>query len=170
MPTTDESEEIQEARKALMEMELDELKTVVLGEIKKLQPDVELPSGGKEEIVAWAMEWWKAREAKEAEEAEERAKAREAREEKKRAEEREREEARLSIVEPHKEAPEQLYSFLQANPSALPAFVKSIVTDPTHAAWLGEAVGHRVLQRRLGVSVRAEPSRCDPETSKTITW
>ena len=56
------------------------------------------------------------------------------------AEEDAREEARLVIVEPHKDAPEQLHPFLQANPSALPAFVKYIVTDPTHAAWLGEAV------------------------------
>ena len=126
MPNADESEHIQEMRKALMEMELDELKTDVLAEIKEEQPDVELPSGGKEEIVAWTIEWAKAREAEE--------------EEKKRVEEGTREEARLSIVEPHKDVPEQLYPFLQGNPSALPAFVKYIVTNPTHAAWLGEAV------------------------------
>ena len=51
-----------------------------------------------------------------------------------------REEARLLIVEPHKDAPGELHAFLLANPSALPTFAKSIVTDPTHAAWLGEAV------------------------------
>ena len=91
MPNADESEHIQEMRKALMEMELDRLKTFVLAEVKEEQPDAELPSGGKEEIVAWAIEWVKAWEA------EKEAKAREAEEEKKRAEADAREEARLLI-------------------------------------------------------------------------
>ena len=51
----DESEEIQGMRKALMAMDLAELKTKVLTSIKEQQPDVELPSGDKEEIVAWAI-------------------------------------------------------------------------------------------------------------------
>ena len=54
----------EEMRKELMEMELDELKTSVLADIKEMQPDVELPGGGREEIVAWAIEWVKAREAR----------------------------------------------------------------------------------------------------------
>ena len=49
----------------MMEMDLAELKTNVLASIKREQPDVELPSGGKEEIVAWAIEWFKAREERE---------------------------------------------------------------------------------------------------------
>eukprot|EP00964_Phaeocystis_antarctica_P087947 scaffold55924_cov59-Phaeocystis_antarctica.AAC.2 len=126
----DESQEIQEMRKQLMGMDLAELKTT-LAEIKEAEPDVELPSGGKEEIVAWAIE---------------RAKARKEREEKeKRVEEEERveqarEEARLLIVEPHQDTPGRLHAFLFANPLAVPAFVKSIVTNADHAAWLGEAV------------------------------
>ena len=64
MPNADESEDIQELRMELMEMELDELKTRVLAWVKREQPDVELPSGGKEEIVAWVIEWMKAKEAK----------------------------------------------------------------------------------------------------------
>ena len=56
---------ITEARKQLMETDLAELKTKVLTSIKNQQPGVELPSGGKEEIVAWAIEWFKAREEKE---------------------------------------------------------------------------------------------------------
>eukprot|EP00964_Phaeocystis_antarctica_P042405 scaffold24298_cov56-Phaeocystis_antarctica.AAC.3 len=38
------------------------------------------------------------------------------------------------------DAPGQLYAFLLANPLAVPAFVKAIVTDPEHAARLGKAV------------------------------
>ena len=121
MPNAEQSEDIQEMREGLMGMGLDELKMFVLAKIKKVEPDVELPGGGKEEIVAWVIEWQKAREAEE---------------EKKRV----KDDARLSIVEPHKGAPEQLYPFLQANPNALPTFIKGVVTDPTHAAWLGEAV------------------------------
>ena len=49
-------------------------------------------------------------------------------------------EARLLIVEPHKDAPGQLHAYLLAHPLAVPAFVKSIVTDAAHADWLGEAV------------------------------
>ena len=48
MPNADESEYIQAMRKQLMEMELDELKTGPLAEIKEMQPDVELPSGAPE--------------------------------------------------------------------------------------------------------------------------
>eukprot|EP00964_Phaeocystis_antarctica_P097479 scaffold63592_cov49-Phaeocystis_antarctica.AAC.2 len=62
----DESEEIQELRKELMEMDLAELKTEVLTSIKEQQPEVELPSGDKEEIMAWVIEWYKAKEKKEA--------------------------------------------------------------------------------------------------------
>eukprot|EP00964_Phaeocystis_antarctica_P104475 scaffold69582_cov58-Phaeocystis_antarctica.AAC.7 len=51
-----------------------------------------------------------------------------------------REVARLRFVEPDKDTPDQLYAFLLANQLAVPAFVKSILTDPEHAAWLGEAV------------------------------
>ena len=80
MPNADESEDIQELRMELMEMELDELKTRVLAVTKELQPDVEFPIGDKEEIVAWAIEWQKAWEAKKAEEEKKRAE-----EEKKRA-------------------------------------------------------------------------------------
>ena len=72
MPNADESEDIQELRMELMEMELDEVKTRVLAVTKELQPDVEFPIGDKEEIVAW--------EAKKAEEEKKRAE-----EEKKRA-------------------------------------------------------------------------------------
>ena len=67
----DESEHIQEMREQLMEMDLAKLKTEVLPSIKKEQPDVELPSGGKEEIVAWAIEWLKEREEREEKEEEE---------------------------------------------------------------------------------------------------
>jgi len=56
MLNTDESKHIQEIRRFLMNMELDELKTFVLAKIKEKQLDVELPSGGKDEIVAWAIE------------------------------------------------------------------------------------------------------------------
>eukprot|EP00964_Phaeocystis_antarctica_P067964 scaffold41172_cov54-Phaeocystis_antarctica.AAC.2 len=48
--------------------------------------------------------------------------------------------ARLLIVEPHKDTTDQLHAFLLANPLALPTFLKHIVTDATHAVWLGEAV------------------------------
>ena len=48
--------------------------------------------------------------------------------------------ARLLIVEPRKDTPGQLHAFLLANPLAVPAFFKSILTDAAHAAWLGEAV------------------------------
>eukprot|EP00964_Phaeocystis_antarctica_P090471 scaffold57876_cov62-Phaeocystis_antarctica.AAC.5 len=48
--------------------------------------------------------------------------------------------ARLLIVEPRKDAPGQLHAFLLANPLAVPAFFKFILTDAVHAAWLGEAV------------------------------
>eukprot|EP00964_Phaeocystis_antarctica_P074309 scaffold45669_cov62-Phaeocystis_antarctica.AAC.4 len=132
----DESEEIQEMRKELMEMDLAELKTEVLAEIKEEQPDVELPSGGKEEIVAWVVEWSKAKE--EREEKEKRVKEEKTRVEEERAAHA-REEARLLIVEPRKDAPGQLHAFLLANPLAVPAF-KLVVTDATNAAWLGEAV------------------------------
>ena len=63
----DESEEIQGIREQLVEMDLAELWTEVLPSIKKEQPDVELPSGGKEEVVAWAIEWFKAKEKKDKE-------------------------------------------------------------------------------------------------------
>ena len=132
----DESEEIQGMRKQMMEMDLAELKTNVLAHIKKEQPDVELPSGGKQEIVAWAIEWMKAREKAAAE------KKRVEEEEKRAQEERAahaREEARLLIVEPRKDTPGQLHAFLLANPLAVPAF-KLVATDATNAAWLGEAV------------------------------
>ena len=52
---------IKEARKQLVEMDEDKLKET-LTSIKDQQPGVELPSGGKEEIVAWAIEWFKAKE------------------------------------------------------------------------------------------------------------
>ena len=52
---------IKEAREQLMEMDLAE-HLHQLTRIKDQHPDVELPSGGKEEIVAWAIEWWKAKE------------------------------------------------------------------------------------------------------------
>ena len=48
--------------------------------------------------------------------------------------------APLLIVEPRKDAPGQLHAFLLANPLAVPAFFKTILTDAAHAAWLGEAV------------------------------
>ena len=76
----DDSEEIQEMRKELMEMDLAELKTNVLASIKREQPDVELPSGGKEEIVAWVVEWENKKEEREEE-------AERAKEEEKRVEE-----------------------------------------------------------------------------------
>ena len=70
-----ESEEYQEMRKQLMGMDLAELNTTVLDAIKEEQPDVELPSGGKEETVAWVVEWAKAykAEAYKAEQAEKQA-------------------------------------------------------------------------------------------------
>ena len=37
--------------------------------------------------------------------------------------------APLLIVEPRKDAPGQLHAFLRANPLAVPAFFKSILTD-----------------------------------------
>ena len=76
----DESEYIQELRKELMETDLTELKTNVLASIKREQPDVELPSGGKEEIVAWVVEWENKKEEREEE-------AERAKEEEKRVEE-----------------------------------------------------------------------------------
>jgi len=48
--------------------------------------------------------------------------------------------ARLLIVEPRKDTPGQLHAFLLANPLAVPAFFKTILTDAAHADWLGEAV------------------------------
>ena len=48
--------------------------------------------------------------------------------------------APLLIVEPRKDAPGELHPFLRANPPAVPAFFKTILTDAAHAAWLGEAV------------------------------
>ena len=65
---------IKEGRKQLMEMDLDKLKNQHLASIKKQQPDVELPSGGKEEIVAWVIEWMKAREKREEKEKKEKEK------------------------------------------------------------------------------------------------
>ena len=53
-----ESEEMLEMQEQLMEMDLAELKES-LAQIKEEEPDVELPSGGKEEIVAWMVEWAK---------------------------------------------------------------------------------------------------------------
>eukprot|EP00964_Phaeocystis_antarctica_P020546 scaffold11355_cov59-Phaeocystis_antarctica.AAC.8 len=136
----DESGEIQEMRKELMEMDLAHLKTM-MANIKEQQPDVELPSGGKEEIVAWAIEWCKARVKADKEEVEEEKRVEE---EERRAEEERvahaREEARLLFVEPDKDTPDQLHAFLLANPLTVPAFVNSILTDGEHADWLGEAV------------------------------
>ena len=48
--------------------------------------------------------------------------------------------ARLLIVEPRKDAPDQLHAFLLANPLAVPPFFKSILTDAARANWLHEAV------------------------------
>eukprot|EP00964_Phaeocystis_antarctica_P032196 scaffold18241_cov59-Phaeocystis_antarctica.AAC.3 len=48
--------------------------------------------------------------------------------------------APLLIVEPRKDTPGQLHAFLRANPLAVPAFFKFILTDAAHAAWLSEAV------------------------------
>eukprot|EP00964_Phaeocystis_antarctica_P016637 scaffold9159_cov44-Phaeocystis_antarctica.AAC.3 len=48
--------------------------------------------------------------------------------------------ARLLIVEPRKDTPGQLHAFLHANPLMVTVFLKHIVTDAAHAAWLGEAV------------------------------
>ena len=130
----DESERIQNVRKRLMTMDLADLKTEVV-DIKEEQPDVELPSGGKEEIVAWAIEWLKAKPERE-------EKEKLVKEEEKRAEEERaahaREEARLLIVE-YKDTPGQLHAFLRDNPLAVLSF-KLIVTNPAHADWLGEAV------------------------------
>ena len=129
----DESEFIQEMRKELMEMDLAELKTEVLANIKEEQPDVELPSGGKEEIVAWAIEWYTAKEKADKEEEEREGKEKRVQEEKMRVVEERAAHAR-------KEAPGQLHAFLLTNPLTVPAFVKLVVTNPGHANWLGEAV------------------------------
>eukprot|EP00964_Phaeocystis_antarctica_P042406 scaffold24298_cov56-Phaeocystis_antarctica.AAC.4 len=48
--------------------------------------------------------------------------------------------APLLIVEPRKDTPGQLHAFLLANPLAVPAFFKHIITDAAYAVWLGEAV------------------------------
>ena len=132
-PDKDESEDVQEMREQLVEMDLAELKTEVLAEIKEEEPDVELPSGGKEEIVAWAIEWYTAKEKADKEEEEREGKEKRVQEEKMRVVEERAAHAR-------KEAPGQLHAFLLTNPLTVPAFVKLVVTDPAHAAWLGEAV------------------------------
>ena len=48
--------------------------------------------------------------------------------------------ARLLIVAPRKDAPGELLAFLRANPLAVSAFFKTILTDAAHATWLGEAI------------------------------
>eukprot|EP00964_Phaeocystis_antarctica_P104474 scaffold69582_cov58-Phaeocystis_antarctica.AAC.6 len=48
--------------------------------------------------------------------------------------------ALLSAVTPGMGAPAQLHACLIANPPAVPAFFKFILTNAAHAAWLGEAV------------------------------
>eukprot|EP00964_Phaeocystis_antarctica_P024886 scaffold13951_cov54-Phaeocystis_antarctica.AAC.2 len=49
--------------------------------------------------------------------------------------------ARLLVVEPRKDAPDQLHAFLIANPQWVPAFFKFILTwtSAAHVDWLGEA-------------------------------
>ena len=44
------------------------------------------------------------------------------------------------IVKPHKDTPEQLYAFLLDAPLAVAPFFRSILTNATHATWLGEVI------------------------------